>query len=272
MASDGGERRMVFDIRGRRRIAVKVVYAVLAVLMGASLFLVVGPVNIGELFGENGSSSSEAAKQFEQQAHRIEAKLAKDPEDPELLLSLTRSRITAGNSLVEVNAEGQKQYSPEALQQLQKASQNWSEYLKAVKKPDAGAAQLMAPTFFTLAELSTGLEILANLEAAVEAQEIVAKQRPTLNSLSTLAIYRTFTFDYDGAQNAADEAKKFAGTKFERENLDNQLEETKKRAESFQSQLAAYKKQLKQQQEAGGGGSLEGLENPFSSEAGALGG
>ena len=39
---------MVFDIRGRRRHVVKVVYAILAVLMGASLFLVVGPVNIGE--------------------------------------------------------------------------------------------------------------------------------------------------------------------------------------------------------------------------------
>lgn len=271
MASGGGERRMVFDIRGRRRVAVKVVYAVLAVLMGASLFLVVGPVNIGELFNEGGSSSSEAAKQFEQQAHRLEGKLVKDPENPELLLALTRTHVTAGNSLVEVGAEGQKQYSPEALQQLQKASQNWSEYLKAAKQPEAGAAQLMAPTFFTLAELSSGLEIMDNLEAAVQAQEIVAKQRPTLNSLSTLAIYKTFTFDYGAAKKAGEEAKKLASTKFERENIDNQLEETKKRAEGFQSQLAAYKKQLKEQQKAGGGASLEGLENPFGSEAGGLG-
>ena len=44
-----GERRMLFDLRGRRKNVVKVVYAILAVMMGASLFLVVGPVNIGEL-------------------------------------------------------------------------------------------------------------------------------------------------------------------------------------------------------------------------------
>ena len=271
MASDGGERRMVFDIRGKRRVAVKVVYAVLAVLMGASLFLVVGPVNIGELFSSGTSSSSEAAKQFEQQAQRIERKLAKEPENPELLIALTRSRVTAGNSLVEVSPEGQKQWSPEALQQLQKASQSWSEYLQATKQPEAGSAQLMAPTLFTLAELSSGLEIMDNLEAAVQAQEIVADQRPTLNSLSTLAIYKTFTFDYDGAKKAGDEAKKFANTKFERENIDNQLEETKKRAEAFQSQLAAYEKQVKQQEKAGGGGSLEGIENPFGTSAGSLG-
>ena len=43
MASDGGERRMLFDIRGRRKNVVKVVYAILAVLMGLSLFLVAGP-------------------------------------------------------------------------------------------------------------------------------------------------------------------------------------------------------------------------------------
>ena len=46
-----GERRMLFDIRGRRKHVVKVVYAILALLMGASLFLVVGPVNIGSLLG-----------------------------------------------------------------------------------------------------------------------------------------------------------------------------------------------------------------------------
>ena len=52
MAS-GGERRMVFDTRGRRKHVVRVVYAILAVLMGASLFLVVGPINIGSLLGNS---------------------------------------------------------------------------------------------------------------------------------------------------------------------------------------------------------------------------
>ena len=41
-----GERRMLFDIRGRRKHVVRVVYAILAILMGASLFLVVGPVRL----------------------------------------------------------------------------------------------------------------------------------------------------------------------------------------------------------------------------------
>src|SRR5262245_14319317 len=101
MAS-GGERRMVFDTRGRRKHVIRVVYAILAILMGASLFLVVGPVNLGALIG-NQSSSSNAAKVFEEQAERIEGRLAKDPTDEGQLLALVRARIGAGNALVETD-------------------------------------------------------------------------------------------------------------------------------------------------------------------------
>lgn len=88
---------MLFDLRGGRRgSVVKVVYAVLAVLMGASLFLTVGPFSISEIFN-SGGGSSDLAKPYEEEAERIEARLEKKPEDPQLLLSLTRSQVNAGN-------------------------------------------------------------------------------------------------------------------------------------------------------------------------------
>ncbi|HET7510698.1 MAG TPA: hypothetical protein VFJ65_10665, partial [Solirubrobacterales bacterium] len=83
MASGGKENRMVFDIRGRRRNVVKVVYALLAVLIGLSLFLVVGGLNISELF--NGSATVEAGKEFEATAARLERELKKEPEEPKKL-------------------------------------------------------------------------------------------------------------------------------------------------------------------------------------------
>ena len=69
--AEGGERRMLFDIRGRRKHVVRVVYAILALLMGASLFLVVGPFNIGNLIN-SGSSANSTAKVLDEQAERIE--------------------------------------------------------------------------------------------------------------------------------------------------------------------------------------------------------
>jgi len=259
---------MVFDIRGRRKHVVKVVYAILAVLMGASLFLVVGPLNVGELFNSN-SSSGEAAKPFEEQAERLEAKLQKEPESEQLLQSLARAQVSAGNSMLSV--EPTEDDLVKALQQYQQASSTWSEYLKATNEPNAGTAQLMAPALLSLAERARSFpEAQRNIEAATEAQQIVAKQRPTLNSLSTLALYTYFTGNYAAAEKAQAEAKKKTQAKFEAEQLDKQLKEVKERAEKFQQELkkveAAEKTATKAKK-----GNPESLENPSSPLNGAFG-
>jgi hypothetical protein len=242
-----GERRMVFDTGGRRRGVVKVVYAILAVLMGLSLLLVVGPAPLQEIFGVENSISN-AADQFEDQAERTEQKLKKDAEDPALLLSLARARINAGNALVNANPEtGAIEYTLESRQQLEAASEAWSKYLKAADEPNQGAAQLVAQALFALAQTSrTGSEASANLRAAAHAQQIVAEARPSLGSLSTLAIYRYYSFDYDGAAQARRKAATYAATKFERENLGNELDQISKRGHEFEKQLAEIEKAAKQ--------------------------
>ncbi|HYJ22691.1 MAG TPA: hypothetical protein VEW07_11800 [Solirubrobacterales bacterium] len=247
-----GERRMVFDTGGRRRGVVKVVYAILALLMGLSLLLVVGPAPLQEIFGiEN--EVSRAADQFEEQAERAEVKLKKNPEDPDQLLVLTRARINAGNSLAESNPEtGEVVYSSESIQQLQAASEAWSKYLKSTDEPNSGAAQVAAQALFGLAQSArTGPEAELNVRAAARAQQIVAEARPSLGSLSTLAIYRLYSFDYEGAGQAQKEAKGFANTKFERENLDNELKQISKSAREFEKQLTEIEKEAKKAREEG---------------------
>jgi hypothetical protein len=266
MAQD--EHRMLFDIRGRRKHVVKVVYAILAVLMGASLFLVVGPLNIGELFNSNGSASGEVAKPYEEQAERLEAKLKKEPEDAQLLQALTRARVTAGNSLLSV--EPTEEDLTKALQEYQLASSSWSEYVDRTDEPAAGTAQLVAPALLSLAERSrTYDEAQRNIEAATEAQQIVAKQRPTLNSFSTLALYTYFTGDYKAAEAAQAKAAEKTGEKAQREELDKQMEEVKKNAVKFQKarkQAAAAEKAA-----AKGNKGTEALQSPTSPLGGAFG-
>ena len=252
MAKKSGERRMVFDTGGRRRGVVKVVYAILAILMGFSLLLVVGPAPLQELFGVKNSVSN-AADQFEEQAERTERKLQKDPQDSALLLNLTRARINAGNSLAEANPEtGEVAYTPEATQQLQAASEAWSKYLKSTDEPNPGAAQVAAQALFGLAQTArTGPEAELNVRAAARAQQIVAEARPSIGSLSTLAIYDLYSFDYKGAAKAEKEAKSYANTKFERENLENELEQISKRSHEFQKQLQKIEKEAKKAREKG---------------------
>ncbi|MBK5218667.1 MAG: hypothetical protein JJE35_02600 [Thermoleophilia bacterium] len=274
MAKGGkDEHRMLFDIRGKRKNVVKVVYGILALLMGLSLLLVAGPLPFGDIFGAQ-DSASEAREQFEEQTERIEAKLVKDPNNPDLLLSLTKAHVNAGNSSAESNPEtGEVVLTLESRQQYEQASSVWSEYLEATDEPTVGAATLMARTLFSLAETSrSSAEAEANVKAAAEAQQILADERPSINSLGTLAIYKVFTFDYAGAEKANEEAKKFASSKFQREQLDKQLEEYRKRAEGFEKQVEEEKALQKATQEGQGGGqSGQPLGNPFGVGGASLG-
>jgi len=267
------ERRMLFDLRGGHRgKVVKVVYAVLAVLMGLSLFLVVGGLNIAELFNSN-SSTGEAAKAYEEQAERIEVKLKKDPGEPDLLSSLTRAQLNAGNAQVTVEPTGERQVSADAAQEYQKAYQTWSEYLKATEEPDAGLALLVAPMLLQLAETATSYaQADTRLESASEAQQIVAKQRPSINAWTTLAFYSYFT-DPQLAEKARAEAKKLA-SKTEGEAIDKQLDEFKKNADRYRGEKAKAEKTEKEAAKAGGGGgtgTVPSGENPLGGLGGGLG-
>lgn len=256
---------MVFDIRGKRRGVVKVVYAILALLMGLSLFLLTAGGGIGSLFN-SGSSTNSATKTFEEQAERIEHKLIKSPEDPSLLMNLTRTRVNAGNSAVSQGSNGEIVQTLESQQQLNKASAAWSEYLEATKEPNSGIAQLMSNALFTLANISrTTAEAEANIKAAAEAQAIVAEQRPSVGSLSTQAFYLLYTFDYPAAEKAKKEAVALTQSKLERESLETQFKEIEKRAHEFQKQVKEAAKAQKQ----GSAASPESSENPLS---GGLGG
>lgn len=257
-----GERRMVFDIRGRRKHVVRVVYALLAVLMGASLFLVVGP-NIGGLFGAS-SATSNAGGLLEEQAAGIERKLRKSPEDTSLLLSLSRTRVSAGNAQTEVNpTSGQPKVTPAARTQLEKASEAWSRYLKqAGNNPSPSGAQLIASALFSLAQTSTtGPEAEVNLKAAANAQQIVADAHPSLGSVSTLAEFKYFAFDFAGGDKDLKQAQSLATSKSQKKQLETQLGEVRKRAKAFQKQVKTEAKESK-------GKGKEALKNPLGGLSG----
>ncbi len=266
---DKDEHKMLFDLQGRRRNVIKVVYAVLAVLMGLSLLLVAGPLPFGDIFGAQ-DAQEEAREQFEEQTERIEAKLVKDPGNPDLLLNLTRAHVNSGSSQAETTATGEIALTVEARQEYEQASSTWSEYLEETDEPSAGAAQLMANTLFSLAQTSRGnAEAEANIKAAAEAQRIVAEQRPSINSLSTLALYLLYTFEYAEAAKFNQEAKELASSKFQRQQLDTQFEEVRKRAKEFEKQIeeeANLQEATREGEAAQGGGNP--LQNPFGSGTG----
>jgi hypothetical protein len=268
MARGSDEHRMVFDIRGRRRHVVKFVYAILALLMFGSLFLVTGAVNIGSILGTSSGGES-AASSFEKQAENIEAKLVKSPGDEDLLANLTRTRINVSNALLTGGAAESASGVEEYEHQLALASEDWSEYLAATSEPSPGLAIQVAPALFQQAELSTtSAAALEKVKTATEAQQIVAEGRPSLNSFSTLAFYTLFTQNYKAAAEAKEEAAKYANTKFERESFENKYEEVEKNGKEFGKTVEAEKLTQSQSKSAG----KEKLESPFQGLGAGLGG
>jgi hypothetical protein len=260
--ADSGERRMLFDIRGRRKNVVRVVYAVLALLMGGSLFLTVGPFSIGEFIGGSGTSS--AAEVLEEQAERVEGRLVKDPKNEALLLTLARTRIATGNALSEENPEtGGRIYPPEARAEFEAAQVAWNQYLKqAGNDPNPSAAQLIASTNFSQAESGGTLEeIDANLSAAAKAQKAAAEARPSVGSLSTLAFYQYFAGDFAAGDESAKQAEGKATSKPEAKAIEKQLADYRKRAEAWDKQRQELSKQIQKQ-------GKEELQNPLGGLSG----
>lgn len=250
---------MLFDTRGRRKHVIRVVYAVLALLMGASLFLVVGPFNLGELAGGGGSGG--ANEVFEEQAERVEGRLAKDPTNEALLLALTRAWISSGNAQVEIDPETGTPGTPppEARDDFEQAQQAWNRYLKqAGDDPNPSAAQLVASTFFSLAERgsATLADVEENLATAAKAQRIAAERRPNVGSLSNLAIYEFFNGNFAAGDRAAKQAAARAPAKAEAQEVEKQMAGYRKRAKRYVKQAERF---AKSQQKTG----REQLQNPF---------
>jgi tetratricopeptide (TPR) repeat protein len=261
-----GQRRMLFDIRGRRRHVVKVVYGILAVLMGASLFLVVGPVNIGSLLG-TADEVNRSADIFDEQAERTEERLRKDPTNEDILLSLTRVQINAGRAKSEVDpTTGEQHVGVEARAEYEKAGQTWDRYLKVVKgQPNSSVASLIASSSFSLAQSSRSYaEAIEYLEEAATAQQLAAKSRPNVGTLTTLAAYEYLAGDKAAGAKAGQKALSMAETKAERKSIEKQLTALKKQSKEIQ-------KAKKEAEKAEKGKGKETLENPLGGLGGGSG-
>jgi tetratricopeptide (TPR) repeat protein len=260
MADD--QRRMLFDTRGRRRNVIRVVYVILAVLMGGSLFLTVGPFNLSELGGAGGGG--DAVEVYHDREEQLEERLAKEPDNAALLLRLTRERIGAGQAQTDTNPQTGRLGvpPPEAQEDYDEAIESWNRYLKlAGDEPSPSAAVLVAQTYFGLAEggsVSFG-DVQENLEIALSAQRIAAKAQPNPGSFSNLAIYEYFNGNFAEGDKAAKRA--LAGVpKAQAKEAKKQLDEYRKNAKRYVAQSEQF---AKAEEQAGGGAAPGEFQNPF---------
>ncbi len=264
------ERNMLFDLRGRRKRVIQVIYVILAIIMAASLVVIGLPGGINPFGNAGTGGNSDIAKANLERAEDLETKLETQPNNKNATVELIRARFSAAQSLYDTDPDtGQTAITDEATTQLELAAETWSKYLRMTKnQPEPEVAQLMAQVLFTLSQGSTVAQFQANIKDAAQAQKFVAEDAvrqqdknngpSAASQLTTLAIYQLYAQEFDAAEKTRDQALAATEDKDEKEQINQTFDQTKKDAKRVGKLID---RAIKQAQKDGG----KSLENPLGS-------
>jgi hypothetical protein len=141
---------MLFDLRGRRKRAVQVVYAGLAILMGAGLVLfgVGGGVSGGFLDALRGGGTGGGNDAIEKRIDKEKQRLSANPKSKPALEELIRSYYQLATARIPQNGTA---FPAEAQPDLRNAAAYWQRYVVvAGEKPDASLANTAAQIYTAL--------------------------------------------------------------------------------------------------------------------------
>jgi tetratricopeptide (TPR) repeat protein len=235
---------MLFDLKGKRKRLVQVVYLGLAILFGAGLVLFgVGGSSGGLIDAFKGGGGDASTSAFDDLVQRAERKAARRPHDPEAQLEVVRAQFNLASSPAGSDADTGA-LTDRGQQAIIEVSQAWERYLRLKpKKIDPSAASFAALAYGALQDY----------RRAVRTQAAAMKVRPSANGYFQLA-----DFAYRGGQvKQGDQAarKAIALTPRDQRNTVRALiKDTKKQG----AQLAKALKEAKKAERKAGKGTKPG--------------
>ncbi len=190
---------MLFDLKGRRKRLVQVVYVMLAILFGGGLVLfgVGGNVSGGLIDAFRGGGSGDAdTSAFTDAADRAQRRTARTPDDPDAWLDVVRAQFNLASSPVGSDPSTGA-LTDRGRQAVVEVSQAWERYeqLKP-KKIDASGASFAALAYGALQDY----------EKATEIQVALLESRPSPNGYFQLADFAYRAGQVERGDRAAKEA------------------------------------------------------------------
>jgi hypothetical protein len=215
---------MLFDLRGRRRRAVQVVYLMLALLMGGGLVLfgIGGDVSGGLLdaFKSSGGDSGDTVRQeaIEKQEERLEA----NPTNERVLQNLVRDYYALATSKRDSGSIG---FPDDAKDDLRQAAAYWKRYEEAAESPNPATAGYALQVY--------DVQALNQPKEAAAVAAILARDANDTPSYLRLVAYAARAGDTRTADLAAQKAVDLA-PKDQRKVIKQQAEALKKPPEAQQ--------------------------------------
>lgn len=232
---------MLFDLQGKRRNVIRVVYAMLAVIMvGGTVMLGIGTdvgAGLSSLFGIDSSGqstgNSDAASIYEQQLEDTQELLAADPENPDLLLEAARLAFLNGAQLTTRDEDENMVATPESNVSWNQALDYWTDYLAT--EPDK-------PEITVAGQMVFAARMMEDAVTAANIQELVVEENPTDVGYRDLALFLYAQGRIEDGEAAAKEAIRLTS--------DEEKEEAKEWKRELHKQSVEYRDQLEAIQEA----------------------
>ena len=236
---------MLFDLKGKRKRTVQVTYVILAVLFGGGLILfgVGSNVQGGLLDAIKGNGGGHAGSAFaKDEVKRYQRVLRADPKNKRGWAGLAKSQYTFATSSDAFDTNT-GQFSKGALPALNKATAAWDKYLALKpRKPDPGVATFMVQAYATQLRFGSGGAPIDIFNKAANAQEIIAKARPSPIAYFNLAAILFQVGKIDKGNKAGTKAVALT-PKDQRNNVQSQLNDARKQGLKLKGQLKKAEKQ-----------------------------
>jgi tetratricopeptide (TPR) repeat protein len=235
---------MLFDLKGKRKRLVQVVYVGLAVLFGGGLVLfgVGGNVSGGLVDAFRGGGGGDTS-QFGDLVERAERRAVQNPREPKVWLDVVRAQFNLASSPEGSDAES-GQLTDRGQQAIIEVAQAWERYLRLKpEKVDANAASFAALAYGALQDY----------DKAVKTQRLSVEARPSANGYFQLADFAYRAGQVDAGDRAAKEAVRRTPSD-QRNTVRSLIKDTKKSGAQFAKALEEAKKAEREQQKAGGEG------------------
>jgi tetratricopeptide (TPR) repeat protein len=249
---------MLFDVKGKRKRMIQVVYVILAILFGGSLVLfgTGSGVSGGLVDAITGNSSSENSA-FQDQVDEARQAAAKNPKSPEAWRDLARTEFNFAASAEGSDAET-GQLSDAGKQAVLGSIDAWERYIKLKpKKVDASTAQFVALAYGATQDY----------DKAYETQALAVESRPNPN-----AYYQLAQFAYAAGQVKKGDEAAAESIRRTPPDLRNTVRAQVKQAKKQGTELAkAIKQQEKASKEASKGQPKGTAFGPLPGTTGAAG-
>lgn len=253
---------MLFDLKGKRKRLVQVVYVMLAVLFGGGLILfgVGGNVSGGLIDAFKGTGSADTSA-FTDRVETAERRAARQPRNPDAWLEVVRAEISLAQSPEGSDAET-GELTDRGQQAIVQVAEAWERYLRLEpEKIDGNAAAFAALAYGALREY----------DKAIEAQRRSVEARPSANGYFELA-----RFAYQGGkEEVGDRAAREAVQRTPadlRNNVRAQVKDVKEQGLRFAREFKKAQREQREQARQGGQEAQPGQSFGPLPGAGATGG